>query len=94
MNKRVIIGIIIAIIVIIVILVLALGYMFLNSNKSTTENNESIENLQSNKDESKIENEKENQNTTSLDKKIIIAYFSLPETNGSAKEDSTITVNG
>ncbi|MGN1269322.1 MAG: flavodoxin [Clostridia bacterium] len=93
MNKRVIIGIIIAIIVIIVV---ALGYMFLNRNKPTTENNESIENLQSNKDESEIEieNEKENQNTTSLDKKIIIAYFSLPETNGSAKEDSTITVNG
>ena len=87
MNKRVIIGIIIAIIVIIVV---ALGYMFLNSNKSTIENNESIENLQLNKDK----NEKENQNTTGLDKKILIAYFSLPETNGSAKEDSTITVNG
>ena len=48
------------------------------------------ENLQSNKDE----NEKENQSATSLDKKMLIAYFSLPETNGSAKEDSTITVNG
>lgn len=91
MNKRVIIGIIIAIIVIIVV---ALGYIFLNSNKSTTENNENIENLQSNKNESEIENEKENQNTTGLDKKIIIAYFSLLETKGSAKEDSTITVNG
>lgn len=91
MNKRVIVGIII---VIIVIIVVVLGYMFLNSNKSTTENNESIENLQLNKDENEIENEKENQNTIGLDKKIIIAYFSLPETNGSAKEDSTITVNG
>ena len=72
MNKRVIIAII-------VIIVVALGYMFLNKNKSTTENSESIENLQSNKDESEIVNEKGNQNTTSLDKKIIIAYFSLPE---------------
>lgn len=87
MNKRVIIGTIIAIILITAVV---LCYMFFNRNKVTTENNESIENLQSNKDES----EKENQYTTSLDKKILIAYFSLPETKGDAKEDSTITVNG
>lgn len=87
MNKRVIIGIIIAIIIIIVV---ALVYIFFYSNKSTLENNESKEYLQSNKDK----NEKENQSATSLDEKMLIAYFSLPETNGSAKEDSTITVNG
>lgn len=47
-----------------------------------------------NKNENETVNEKGNQNTTGLDKKIIIAYFSLPETNGNANENSTITVNG
>ena len=101
MNKKVLIGIIVAILVIIVIVA---GVII--SNNNNTKNNElsamngiqnddmSIEeNDEQNNQENTINNETE-KNTIKSNSKTLIAYFSLPETTGSAKEDSTITVNG
>ena len=51
------------------------------SNEQLAENNNEIENTTT-------------ENTSNESSKILVTYFSLPETTGDAKEDSTITVNG
>lgn len=99
MNKKIIIGII----AVIVIIAIAVGAIFMtnsnnSSDKNTTENLLNAEN--ENNNEANLE---ENTNTTDIEankpetinsEKSLIAYFSLPETTGEAKEDSTVTVNG
>ena len=96
MSKKSIIGIIIAIILVGAVIV---GTVILNNNTNdkTTENSDNIETNNNevaniNKDED--ENEIINNNISNNNSKTLIAYFSLPETTGKAKEDSTITVNG
>lgn len=101
MNKKLIIGIIL----VIVLIAVGVGAVVLNSNQTNDNMEENVENTQmsneissdvveSKNNEKNTENETSNNNTASNNSKSIIAYFSLPETKGSAKEDSTITVNG
>ena len=98
--KKVIIGIIIAIIII----AAGIGaYFMLNSNKEENVDDVSQDTLLSNNEENIIKDDnldKENEENVTTENdvvstgKTLVAYFSLPETNGSAKEDSTVTVNG
>lgn len=101
MNKKLAIVIILAI----VLIAVGVGAVVLNSNQTNDNMEENVENTQmsneissdvveSKNNEKNTENETSNNNTASNNSKSIIAYFSLPETKGSAKEDSTITVNG
>lgn len=87
MNKKVIIGIV----VVVVIITITVGILMLNRN-----NNKSSEGVinQSSQNNENNEESRTNENTENTNSKSIIAYFSLPETTGTAKEDSTITVNG
>ena len=101
--KKVVIGIIIAIII---IGVGAGAYFMLNSDKEENTNNTNQNVLSSNNEKSivrednseEVENniteDTTNENEVTTSEKTLIAYFSLPETRGDAKEDSTVTVNG
>lgn len=101
MNKKIIIGILIAIILIIAV---GVGVFILNNktndniegdDENVQANNEiSNDTVKSGNDEEDIEKETLNNHTTNNNSKSIIAYFSLPEEVGSAKEDSTIIING
>lgn len=92
MNKKIlfsILGIIVIIGIVACIVVI--------SNNSKTE--EKTENTSTSQTENKEEvvsssNKVETKNTATNTGKVLIAYFSLPEETGNAKEDSTITVNG
>lgn len=98
MNKKILMGIIFAIIVIVV----AIGaVVMINSNNNDSQNvlseNNEAENI-ANVDNS-VQNEENRVNAdsnteVSANKKTLIAYFSLPENTGTAREDSTVTVNG
>ncbi len=98
MNKKVVIGIII---IIAIIGIAIAGYMaYLNNNTNNTNNtqNDAIPNEESN-EISNLEENLANENKTleqetNSNGKTLIAYFSLPETTGTAEEDSTITING
>ena len=101
MNKKLAIGII----AVIVIIAVVAGAIFMtNSNKSnnnnTSENVLSAENENNNKsnvieDTDNTTNEVEvNETKVASTGKTLVAYFSLPETKGNAKEDSTVEVNG
>ena len=93
MNKKVIIGIII---IIAIIGIAIAGYMAYSNNNTNNTQNEVMQNDESNE----ISNSEENlanetlEQETSSNGKTLIAYFSLPETTGTAEEDSTITING
>ena len=100
MNKKVVIGIII---IIAIIGIAIAGYMaYLNNNTNNIQNEEiqneesnEISNLEENLTEENTTNEDETlEQETSSNGKTLIAYFSLPETTGTAEEDSTITING
>lgn len=103
MNKKLVIGIILAIVVIAV----AIGaVVMVNSNNNDNQNiasdnnenvNNAIENM--NNEDNNVQNEENTTNTdnniqVSSNKKTLVAYFSLPENTGTAREDSTVTVNG
>ena len=101
MNKKVVIGLII----IIAIVGIEIAVFMANSNNNSINNtqNDVIQNVESNvesnSEESLPEENTINEKQTSEQKKnnsskTLIAYFSLPETTGTAEEDSTITVNG
>lgn len=100
MNKKVIIGII----VIIAIIGIAIaGYMAYSNNNTNNTQNEAIQNEESNEisnseenlaDENETNEDETLEQETSSNGKTLIAYFSLPETTGTAEEDSTITING
>ena len=95
MNKKVIIGIII---IIAIIGIAIAGYMAYSNNNTNNTQNEAIQNDESNEisnSEENLANENETlEQETSNNGKNLIAYFSLPETTGTAEEDSTITING
>lgn len=91
---------IIALIIFILIIILIGSIIIIMNNNSNT-NNERTQTNERINTEQNIENvlnavnsEATKNNVNSGDKKILVAYFSLPETTGTAKEDSTITVNG
>lgn len=100
MNKKVIIGII----VIIAIIGIAIaGYMAYSNNNTNNTQNEAMQNEESNEisnseenlaDENETNEDETLEQETSSNGKTLIAYFSLPETTGTAEEDSTITING
>ena len=103
MNKKIIIGIV----AVIVIIAVAAGAIFMvNSNNNNSNNNTAEENIantenENNNETNVVENEvtttntpEENEQEVANTGKTLIAYFSLPETTGDAKEDSTVTVNG
>lgn len=94
MNKKVVIGIII---IIAIIGIAIAGYMAYSNNNTNNTQNEAIQNDESNEisnSEENLANENETlEQETSNNGKTLIAYFSLPETTGTA-EDSTITING
>ena len=99
MNKKVIIGIIIIIAIIGIAIAGYMAYSNNNTNNNTNNTqNEAIQNDESNEisnSEENLANENETlEQETSNNGKILIAYFSLPETTGTAAEDSTITING
>ena len=90
------------VICIIIVIGLIIGGVYFITNR---ENNEAESNEQTNyesrneSNEQLAENNNEIENTTTENtsnesSKILVTYFSLPETTGDAKEDSTITVNG
>ena len=90
------------VICIIIVIGLVIGGVYFITNR---ENNKAESNEQTNYDsknesnEQLAENNNEIENTTTENtsnesSKILVTYFSLPETTGDAKEDSTITVNG
>lgn len=83
-----------AIIVILVIIGLIFGIVTLikSNNKDNLQENNNGEVLESLNNQNNSETTEMNNLTG--DSKILVAYFSLPETTGDAKEDSTITVNG
>ena len=98
MNKKLVLGIVLAIIVIAV----AIGTVFIvNSNNNDNQNiaseNNEIENM-SNEDNTILNKENtvntDNNTKVSNNGKTVVAYFSLPENTGTAREDSTVTVNG
>ena len=98
MNKKLVLGIVLAIIVIAV----AIGTVFIvNSNNNDNQNiaseNNEIENM-SNEDNTILNKENtvntDNNTKVSNNGKTLVAYFSLPENTGTAREDSTVTVNG
>ena len=95
MNKKVVIGIII---IIAIIGIAIAGYMAYSNNNTNNTQNEAIQNDESNEisnPEENLANENETlEQETSNNGKTLIAYFSLPETTGTAEEDSTITING
>lgn len=93
MNKKIIIGIV----AVIVIIAVAAGAIFMtssnnSSNNNTTENLLNAEN--ENNNEANATEDTTNTPEVASTGKTLIAYFSLPENTGSAREDSTITVNG
>ncbi len=98
MDKKLTIGIV----AVIIIIALAVGAIFIaNSNNNSSNNNTVKENVANTENENNNEtNVVENENTitntpeVSSTEKTLIAYFSLPETTGTAREDSTVTVNG
>lgn len=97
MNKKIIIGIV-AVIAIIAVAVIAI-FMTKGSNN---QNNiaENIFNSESkvNNDianvTSEVNNTEVNETEVADIGKILVTYFSLPENTGTAREDSTVTVNG
>lgn len=89
---------IIPLIIIIVLIAITIIAITNNSNKT---NNKVENNVVSQKEnniindmQNKIEEKENEKNSTSNNNKVLIAYFSLPETTGDAKEDSTIAING
>lgn len=92
MNKKGIIGII----VIIVIIAIAVVAIFLNNNnKMTNDLNQSKQRNEIDQGEvANSNNQNETPESANQNEKVLIAYFSLPETTGDAKEDSTVTING
>lgn len=97
MKKTV--GIVICIIIV-VGLIIGGVYFFTNRENNEAESNEQTNyesRNESNEQLAENNNEIENtttENTSNESSKILVTYFSLPETTGDAKEDSTITVNG
>lgn len=86
-----------AIIAILVIIGVIFGIVTLikSNNKDNLKgknNGEVIESLD-NQNNSETTEDTEMNNLTG-NSKILVAYFTLPETTGDAKEDSTVTVNG
>ncbi len=97
MNKKIIVGIV----AVIIIIAIALGVIFITNSDNNSENANNTENLLSEENENNNEaNIEENINNTTNENKVansgktLIAYFSLPENTGTAREDSTVTVNG
>lgn len=102
MNKKIIIGII----AVIVIIAVAIGTIFMtssnnSSNNNTTRNLSNAENennnganIEENTNNKTTEETTTNENKVADSGKTLIAYFSLPENTGTAREDSTVTVNG
>lgn len=100
MNKKTIIGIVIA-----VILVLAIGGVYLLSTNKSNKNNSNTSqkiantNVSNNNEVSNTENNNSNENIQSQGQKSLVVYFSVPETdspnNMTRDEDnSTVVVNG
>lgn len=96
MNKNVVIGFII----IIAIIGIGIAVFIANSNNKQNDTIQNVEsNEMSNSEENLPEKNRINENESSEQEtanngKTLIAYFSLPETTGTAEEDSTITVDG
>ena len=99
-KKKLVIGIIGVIIVIALILV---GVMAMNRSQENENSNDSqitaTQNSATNDNNIIEENGTDENVTSSNDSKILVAYFSLPETNDpnnmtDAEEDSTVVVNG
>ncbi len=103
MNKKIIVGIV----AVIVIIAIALGVIFITNSDNNSGKANNTENLLSEENENNNEaNIEENINNTTTEDtttnenkvansgKTLIAYFSLPENTGTAREDSTVTVNG
>lgn len=101
MNKKIVIGSIAGI----VIIAIAIGAIFMtssnrSSNNNTTENLLNAENENNNEanieenTNNEVEGSTTNENKVANTGKTLVTYFSLPETSGDAKEDSTVTVNG
>lgn len=98
MNKKLIIGIIL----VIVAIAIAIGAAVIFSSKGEENQNTLTSNEENRNNE--VENDIEentttnenvaNSNQVASSGKTLVAYFSLPETTGDAKEDSTVTVNG
>lgn len=100
MNKsKLVIGIIAVIVVIALILV---GVMAMNNSENSenvSSTNNQATNTATNNELAEENTADSNSNTTSEGGKILVAYFSLPETNDpnnmtDAEEDSTVIVNG
>ena len=101
--KKVVIGIIIAIVI---IAVGAGAYFMLNSDKKENTDNANQNALSSNNErnvvrednsdevDNNVTEDTTDENEVATSGKTLVTYFSLPETRGDAKEDSTVTVNG
>lgn len=98
MNKKVIIGIILAIIVVAIIVALVV----VNNKNDESSNLTATNEMNVNKNENNLDNdeeEKEIETTSNGDSKILVAYFSVPETDNPnnmtrEEENSAIVVNG
>lgn len=92
MNKKLIIGIIL----VIVAIAIAIGAAVIFSSKGEENQNTLTSNeVENDIEENTTTNENvANSNQVASSGKTLVAYFSLPETTGDAKEDSTVTVNG
>lgn len=96
MNKKLVIGIIL---VIIVIAITSFAVVMVNSNNKGNQNIANANNENVNNANNTVPNEENTTNTdnntqVSRQGKTLVAYFSLPENTGTAREDSTVTVNG
>lgn len=100
MNKKIVIGIILAIVIIAIV---ATAVFIANTNNSQESSNtenmlnaESKNNMEANTEEdtNDMTELEETESKVTDDGKTLVAYFSLPEDTGSAREDSTVTVNG
>lgn len=103
MSKKLVLGIVL----VIAIITVGIGaVVILNSNGNDNqnvlnENNENVNNKVENtsNENTIITNEENTANTDNntevgRQEKTLVAYFSLPENTGTAREDSTVTVNG
>lgn len=96
MDKKFIIGIIIGI----VIIAVAIGTLIMvnsnNNNQNVLNTDNEVQNMEGVDNSNNFQNTENANSETKVSNsgKTLIAYFSLPETTGTAKEDSTVAVNG
>lgn len=96
MDKKFIIGIILGIVIIAGVIGTLVMVNSNNNNQNVLNTDNEVQNMEGVDNSNNFQNTENTNSETEANNngKTLIAYFSLPETTGTAKEDSTVTVNG